>query len=74
MEELTLKQLPHSVEAEQVIKHIIAGHVAHQVYHGVSQNDVQHQIGNTFVSVPIAEQIKLSAKFFHGCHSYGMYL
>ena len=56
-------------EAEEVIKEIIACHVAHEIHKGAAQGNIQHQIGNTFISVFITENIKLSAKFFHGCHS-----
>jgi len=39
------------IEAEKIVQDIVARHVAHDIDHGGAQNNIQHQIGNTFISV-----------------------
>lgn len=63
-----------TAEAKKVVQHVISGHIAHEIHYGISKYNIQHQIGNPFGSVFVTEYIKLSAKVFQVCHSYGWYL
>ena len=55
--DLTLEdQIP--VKAQNVLEHKVLGKHAHQIYHCIAQNDIQHQIGDALVSVAEAKNIK----------------
>ena len=50
-----------SVKAKQVIQYVVTSHAAHEIDNRGTDHNVQHQVGDTFVFVPVTEQIKLSA-------------
>lgn len=52
------------VKIEKVVQQIIAPHFAHDVNQSGTQGNVQHQIGNAFISVFVAEKLKLPARIF----------
>ena len=52
------------VEAENVVKNIVSGHLADQIYNGGSHSDIEHQIGNALITICITETFETCAKIF----------
>ena len=65
------KQAPHltledsgPVKVQKVVQKIVAGNVAHKVHDGSTQNDIKHQIGDTFVAILVTEQLEAFSQVF----------
>ena len=52
------------VKAQQIIQDIVIGEDTHEINNGSSNADVEHQIGNAFVTVFIAESLEGSSQVF----------
>ena len=61
---LTLKDLGF-IKAQQFVKHAAAVDHGHQNDNGIAQGNVQHQIGDTLITVAQAEPVESGAKIFH---------
>jgi len=50
------------IEAQQIIKRAVTAYAAEKIYNCSTQRNIQHQIGNALVPMPITEALKVSTK------------
>lgn len=52
------------VKAQNAVQCIISGHLSNQIDNGGSHGDIEHQVGDAFITVCVAEPFKIGAKSF----------
>ena len=61
------------IEAEQIVKGVVARDLDHHINDGSTDCNVQHQIRNAFVAVFVTEPVELCAKVFHSDSTPNVY-
>ena len=52
------------VEAKDTVKGVVSGHLTYQIDDGGTYGNVEHQIGDAFITVCIAEPFEAGTKVF----------